>query len=126
MCLVQEGIPMIWRYVMKQRVLLVAAAIGFFLVAGSPGKGDEPAPPKEESEYAKVELKGQFEEGATVTVASGRFRLDLTGGPKEFQGEGWRKLLGETVIVTGTLRFLPPQKGQVLRVEVTSIRVVRN
>jgi hypothetical protein len=115
---------------MKRQAMLVVAAFGLCLAVDSPLPGEMPTQEnkkveKAESEYAKVEMKGQLSETGnqpSLEIMGVLFRLDPKNGPKEFQGEGWRKLVGKTVIVTGALRMLSSDLGRIVQVE--SIRIV--
>jgi hypothetical protein len=103
---------------MKRLVLPVIVAVHLLLVAGSSGKGDGPAPCKNDDaaikeqaeEYVRIELKGlliQWFDKPAIQLGDtwgGTYKLDLRKAPKEYQGEGWRKLAGETAIVNCTFR----------------------
>jgi hypothetical protein len=101
--------------------------IGLLLAADCPSQDKAPPPPKEEQEYAKVELKGQLSVmppgGCPVIyVQNDKYELDLRQ-QKDLQGEALRKLDGEIVIVTGTLQL--PTKYDRARVLVSSLRLVK-
>lgn len=110
--------------------LLIAAVVGLLLGASSWGqdKGHKPAP--EEREYAKVELKGPlsanppFSQHPVMYIRGHLYELDLSR-QKELQGDGWRKLEGKTVIVTGAL-ILPTKSMKMPRVEVSSLRLIED
>lgn len=98
---------------------LSLAAAGLSLGADPPKGSDAPAADKQAARgelryYAKVELKGQFsaKEGV-LSVDRDEYELDLSR-LKEHQQEAVRKLDGETIVVTGDLRFPypPPRDGR--------------
>lgn len=109
--------------------LLITVMIGLVLVVSSPAQNKGQAPPKQEREYAKVELKGTLDvtsfpgaPGPLLRIGPDVFSLDVSDH-KELQGDVLRKMDGMTVIVTGALK--PGHNPrQALRVLVSSFHPV--
>lgn len=116
---------------MKLKLLAVVAVGVCLLLAAAAVQGAD----KEEVSYAKVEVKGIFvleslpsakTPTPKVSVPPDEYKLDLNALPGAKDLEKWKKMVGETVILKGTLYFMrtPAGKGTALIpvIHVTSIR----
>jgi hypothetical protein len=108
--------------------LLIAVGVGLLLAGSAPGQ-EKKAPPPEEREYARVELKGRLDvkglpgsRGPVLSVRGELYALDLSQ-QKELKTEDLRKLDGMTIVVSGTLR-LPLNSTEMITVLVSGIQVI--
>ena len=122
---------------MKVRISLCVVCValtGLLLAADPPNKEAAPVDVNGDGAYAKVELKGRLSVSKSpdakppyqvlLNVRNDDYLLDFSER-KDLQGEGFEKLNGRTVMVTGNLELNSPRGrvGRGANVLVSSVRV---